>query len=187
MPTFARFPIILVKGEGNYVWDDKGNKYLDLVAGWAVNSLGHCHPVITEAVTRQVNTLIHTSNSYYTIPQLELASLLVNISCFDKVFFCNSGTEATEGAVKLARRFGHLYLNGAYEVITTTGLFMVVHCYGFRQRADEISGTLYSTAIRFVNVEINNFEAIKQATNQKTCAIMLEPIQGEGGVNVAGF
>ncbi|HAS28237.1 MAG TPA: aspartate aminotransferase family protein, partial [Dehalococcoidia bacterium] len=98
-------------------------EYLDFVSGIAVNSLGHCHPVVVKAITEQANTLMHTSNLYYTIPQLKLAELLVKNSCMDKVFICNSGTEATEGAVKLARRYGHIHLNGAYEVITGTGSF----------------------------------------------------------------
>jgi acetylornithine/succinyldiaminopimelate/putrescine aminotransferase len=106
-----------------YVWDDTGRRYLDFVAGIAVTSLGHCHPVLVEAVTEQAKTLIHTSNVYYTMPQLKLAELLIKNSAFQKVFFCNSGVEATEAAVKLARRYGHLHLNGAYEVITATGSF----------------------------------------------------------------
>ncbi|MFA7179505.1 MAG: aminotransferase class III-fold pyridoxal phosphate-dependent enzyme, partial [Dehalococcoidales bacterium] len=114
MPTFKRLPVMLVRGKGNLVWDENGKEYLDFVAGWAVNALGHCHPVVVEATIQQASQLIHTSNSYYTIPQLKLARLLVENSCMDKVFCCNSGTEATEGAVKLARRYGHLHLNGAY-------------------------------------------------------------------------
>ncbi len=188
MPTFKRFPVTLVRGQGNKVWDDNGKEYLDLVAGWAVNSLGHCHPAVVEAVTKQANALIHTSNSYYTIPQLELARLLVEKSNLDKVFCCNSGTEATEGAVKLARRYGHKYLNGAYEVITALGSF-----HGRTLAMVSASGQIkyqepyIPVPSGFVNVEFNNFEAIKKATNPKTCAVMLEPIQGEGGVNVTDY
>lgn len=186
MPTFKRFPVTLVRGEGNLVWDASGKQYLDFVSGWAVNALGHCHPVVIEAVTRQVNTLIHTSNSFYTIPQLQLAQLLVENSCMDKVFICNSGTEATEGAVKLSRRYGHKYLKGAYEVITTTGSFhgrtlAMVSASG-QSKYQEPYTPLPSG---FVNVKFNSFEAIKAAASEKTCAVMLEPVQGEGGVNVA--
>ncbi len=186
MPTFRRFPVTLTRGKGNTVWDDTGKEYLDFVSGWAVNSLGHCHPSVVNAINKQVNTLIHVSNSFFTIPQLELAELLVNNSCLDKVFCCNSGTEATEGAVKLARRYGHKHLNGAYEVITTTGSF-----HGRTLAMVSASGQIkhqepYTPLPSgFQNVEFNNLEAIKIATSDKTCAVMLEPVQGEGGVNVA--
>jgi acetylornithine/N-succinyldiaminopimelate aminotransferase len=185
MPTFDRIPITLVKGQGARVWDDNGREYLDFVAGWAVNSLGHCHPAVVAAVTEQVKTLIHTSNSYYTIPQLKLAELLVQNSCLDKVFFCNSGAEATEGAVKLARRYGHLHLSGAYEVITTTGSFhgrtlAMVSASG----QSKFQQPYIPLPSGFVNVEYNNIEAIRAAINKNTCAVMLEPIQGEGGVNL---
>ena len=188
MPTFKRFPVTLVRGQGNRVWDDNGREYLDLVAGWAVNSLGHCHPVVVDAVCEQARTLIHTSNSYYTIPQLKLARVLVENSCLDKVFCCNSGTEATEGAVKLARRYGHKHLKGAYEVITTTGSF-----HGRTLAMVSASGqSKYQTPYMplpsgFVNVPFNNIQAIKDATCSSTCAVMLEPVQGEGGVNLAGY
>ena len=111
MRTVERVPLTLVKGSGAYVWNESGRRYLDFVGGWAVNSLGHCHPAIIEAVQKQVGQLIQTSNHYYTIPQVRLAQLLVENSCLDKVFFCNSGAEAAEGAVKLARRYGKLHLN----------------------------------------------------------------------------
>lgn len=121
MPTFTRLSLTLVRGRGARVWDEDGREYLDFVAGWAVNSLGHCHPTVVKAVTEQVKTLIQVSNSFYTIPQIQLAELLVKNSCLNKVFFCNSGAEAAEGAVKLARRYGKLHLGGAYEIITTSG------------------------------------------------------------------
>ena len=123
MRTVERLPLTLVRGEGARVWDEDGREYLDFIAGWAVNSLGHCHPAIVGAVTEQVRTLIQVSNQFYTIPQVQLAELLVRNSCLDKVFLCNSGAEANEGAVKLARRYGKHHLNGAFEVITTTGSF----------------------------------------------------------------
>ncbi len=185
MPTFERVPLTIVKGQGARVWDEDGRGYLDFVAGWAVNSLGHCHPVVVAAVAEQVKTLIHVSNSFYSIPQIKLAELLVHNSCLDKVFFCNSGAEATEGAVKLARRYGRLHLNGAYEVITTTGSFhgrtlAMVAASGqskFQQPYIPLPGG-------FINVEFNSIEAIKAATSSLTCAVMLEPMLGEGGVNL---
>ncbi|MBI3041073.1 MAG: acetylornithine transaminase [Chloroflexi bacterium] len=187
MHTVERLPVTLVRGEGARVWDDNGKEYLDFVAGWAVNSLGHCHPAVAEAVTEQVHTLIQTSNQFYTIPQLQLAELLVQNSCLDKVFFCNSGAEATEGAVKLARRYGKLKLNGAYEVITTLNSF---HGRTLAMTAatgqPKFQEPYLPLPIGFINVAYNNIEAIKAATTNQTCAVMLEPIQGEGGVNLPG-
>ena len=185
MPVFERLPVTLVRGKGVHVWDDKRRHYLDFVSGIAVNNLGHCHPVVVKAVNRQVRTLIHTSNLFYTTPQLELAELLVNHSAMKKVFFCNSGTEAVEGAVKLARRWGHLKLGGAYEVITAMGSFhgrtlAMVAATGqpkFQKPYEPLPAG-------FVNVTYNDIEAIKAATTVKTCAVLLEPVQGEGGVNI---
>ncbi|RLC70492.1 MAG: aspartate aminotransferase family protein, partial [Chloroflexi bacterium] len=123
LPVFKRFPVVLVRGEGAWVWDDQGKRYLDFIGGWAVNSLGHCHPAVAEALSQQARKLIHTSNQVYTIPQLELAQLLVKHSCLDKAFFCNSGAEANEAAVKLARKYGKLKLGGAFEVISALNSF----------------------------------------------------------------
>jgi acetylornithine/N-succinyldiaminopimelate aminotransferase len=185
MPTFERVPLTIVKGKGPYVWDDQGRQYLDFVGGWAVNTLGHCHPVVTKALAEQAETLIQTSNQFYTIPQLKLAQLLVENSCLDRVFFGNSGAEANEGAVKLARRYGQLKLEGAYEVISTFSSFhgrtlAMVAATGqpkFQQPYPPLP-------TGFVNVPFNDVEAIKSATSERTCAVMLEPIQGEGGVNL---
>jgi len=183
--TVNRTPVTLVRGQGVWVWDDQGRQYLDLVGGWAVNSLGHCPPSVVEALAKQAKTLIQTSNQFYTIPQLELAQLLIEHSCLDRVFFCNSGAEANEGAVKLARRYGKLQLNGAYEVITTYNSF---HGRTLAMTAATGQRKFQETYIPlpegFVNVEYDNVEAIKRATNEQTCAVLLEPIQGEGGVNV---
>ena len=184
--TAYRVPVTLVRGQGAWVWDDQGRKYLDFVGGWAVNSLGHCHPVVVKAIEKQAKTLIQASNQFYTIPQIELAQLLIEHSCLDRVFFCNSGAEANEGAVKLARRYGKLRLNGAYEVITTYSSF---HGRTLAMTAATGQAKFQEPYIPlpdgFVNVEYNDLEAIERATNHKTCAVILEPIQGEGGVNVA--
>ncbi len=187
MGTFRRVPGVFVKGKGARLWDENGKEYLDFVAGWAVDSLGHCHPAVVEAVTRQVQTLIQTSNQFYTIPQLQLAELLVENSCLDKAFFGNSGAEATEGAVKLARRYGKLKLKGAYEVITALNSF-----HGRTLAMTAATGQAkfqepyLPLPIGFINVAYNNIEAIKAATTNQTCAVMLEPIQAEGGVNMPG-
>ena len=185
MHTVERIPLTLVRGQGAWVWDEDGRKYLDFVAGWAVDSLGHCHPAVTSAVTEQVQTLIHTSNQFYTIPQVQLAEILVQYSCLNKVFFSNSGAEANEGAVKLARCYGRRYRDGAYEVITTSSSFhgrtlAMVAATG----QDKHQQPYIPLPVGFVNVEYNNIEAIKLATTKETCAVMLELVQGEGGVNL---
>jgi predicted acetylornithine/succinylornithine family transaminase len=185
MHTVERTPVTLVRGEGARVWDEDGREYLDFVGGWAVNSLGHCHPVVAEAVAEQVHILIQTSNQFYTIPQIRLAELLVQNSCLDKVFFCNSGAEANEGAVKLARRYGKLHLNGAYAIITTMSSF---HGRTLAMVAATAQPKFQQPYIPlptgFINIEYNDIEAIKAATTNQTCAVMLEPVQGEGGVNL---
>lgn len=187
MKTAERVPLTLVRGQGARVWDEDGREYLDFVAGWAVNSLGHCHPAVVGAVTEQVKTLIQTSNNFYTVPQIRLAELLVAKSSLGKVFFCNSGLEANEGAVKLARRYGKLRLDGAYQVITALGSF-----HGRSLAMVAASGQskyqqpYLPLPAGFTNVAYNNIEAIQAATTRQTCAVMLEPIEGEGGVNVPG-
>ncbi len=183
--TVDRTPVTLVRGQGARAWDDHNREYLDFVGGWAVDSLGHCPPVVVEALERQAKTLIQASNQFYTIPQIELAQLLVKNSCLDRVFFCNSGTEANEGAVKLARRYGKLHLNGAYEIITTYNSFhgrtLAMTAATGQNKFQEPYTPLPNG---FVNVDYNDIEAVKQAADAQTCAVMLEPIQGEGGVNV---
>ncbi len=185
MRTFKRLPVTLVSGKGARVWDIDGKEYLDFVGGWAVNSLGHCHSAVVEALTLQAQTLIQASNQFYTIPQIQLGQLLVDNSCLDRVFFCNSGAEANEGAIKLARRYGKLHLNGAYEIITTYGSFhgrtlATVAATG----QDRFQQPYVPLPDGFINVDYNNIEAIKAATTSRTCAVMVEPIQGEGGVNI---
>jgi len=185
LQTIKRAPVTLVRGKGAQAWDDRGREYLDFTAGWATNSLGHCPPVVVEALEKQARTLIHTSSQFYTVPQLELAQLLVEHSCLDRVFFCNSGAEANEGAVKLARRYGKLRLNGAYEVITTYNSFhgrtLAMTAATGQSKFQEPYTPL---PIGFLNVEYDNIEAIQRTTSEKTCAVVLEPIQAEGGVNI---
>ncbi|OGN97680.1 MAG: acetylornithine aminotransferase [Chloroflexi bacterium RBG_13_51_36] len=185
LQTIKRAPVTLVRGKGARAWDDQGRKYLDFTAGWATNSLGHCPPVVVKALEKQARTLIHTSSQFYTVPQLELAQLLIQYSCLNRVFFCNSGAEANEGSVKLARRYGKLRLNGAYEVITAYNSF---HGRTLAMTAatgqSKFQESYTPLPIGFINVEYNNVEAIKGATSEKTCAVLLEPIQAEGGVNI---
>ena len=185
MTTGKRMPVVLVRGEGTRVWDEDGKPYLDFFGGTAVTSLGHCHPVVVDAITDQAKTLIITSNLMYTIPQLQLAELLVEHSCLDRVYFANSGAEANEGAIKLARKWGHEKKNGAFEIIATIDGF-----HGRTLAAVTASGTArYKEPFAplppgFVHVPFNDIEALKRATTDKTCAVLLEPVQGEAGVNV---
>lgn len=185
MRTFKRTPITLVKGKGAWVWDDEGNKYLDFVAGWAVNCLGHCPPVVVKAIEEQARTLIQTSNQFYTIPQLQISQILIENSCCDQIFIANSGAEANEGAIKLARRYGKLKLDGAYEIITANGSFhgrtlAMVAATG----QHKFQNPYTPLPEGFINVEYDNIPAIKDAINKRTCGIFLEVIQGEGGVNI---
>jgi acetylornithine/N-succinyldiaminopimelate aminotransferase len=184
MQTMVRHPVTLVRGKGLRVWDDKGKEYLDFVGGIAVNCLGQCHPVVVQAITEQANTLVQVSLWYYNKPMLRLAELLVKNSCMDRVFICNSGLEANEGAVKLARRYGAQKRNGAYEVITTFDSF---HGRSLAMTAatgqEKMHKNFEPLPVGFINVENNNIEAIKKATTEKTCAVMVEPIQAEGGIN----
>jgi acetylornithine/N-succinyldiaminopimelate aminotransferase len=185
MNTTQWMPMVLVKGEGAYVWDEEGKKYLDFVGGWGVCVLGHCHPVMVEALTKQAHILTQASPHTNDIQKLKLAELLVNNSCLNRVFFQNSGAEANEGAVKLARRYGKLKLNGAYEVITANMSF-----HGRTLAMTAATGQPhYQEAyqplpVGFKNVPYNDINALKAATTPQTCAIMVEPIQGEGGINI---
>src|SRR3972149_1430619 len=184
-PVGKRLPVTLVKGEGCRVWDEDGREYLDFVAGIAVVSLGHCHPAVVKAVQEQAASLMHVSNYYYTLPQIKLAQLLCEHTCLDKVFFCNSGAEAVEGCIKLARKWGKEKRNGAFEIIVAEGAF-----HGRTMATVTATGTeKYRAPFTpllegFVRVPFNEIEAIKKATTGKTVAVLLEPIQGEGGVNV---
>ena len=183
--TVRRQPVVIVRGEGTRVWDADGKEYLDFVAGWAVNNLGHSHPVITQAIVEQAGTLLQTSNQFYTVPQLQLAEILIENSCLDQVFFGNSGAEANEGALKLARRYGKLHRDGAYEVITAFNSFhgrtmATVAATGQPHYQESFTPLLPG----FVHVDFNDVEAIMNATTDRTAAVFLEPVQGEGGVNI---
>ena len=183
--TVRRQPIVLVRGQGTRVWDAEGKEYLDFTAGWAVNNLGHCHPVMVQAIQEQAATLIQTSNQFFTIPQLKLAQALIDNSCLDRVFFGNSGAEAVEGALKLARKYGKKNRDGAYEVITAFNSF-----HGRTLTTIAATGQPhYQEAFQpltpgYVHVDYDDVEAIMAATTDRTAAVMLEPIQGEGGVNI---
>lgn len=182
--TTNRPNIVMERGEGVYLWDTDGKSYLDFMGGWAVTSLGHCPTVLKEVLTKQINTLINASPSFYNKPMIEFAKLLTDNSCFDRVFFTNSGSEANEGAIKLARKYGSKFLNGAYEIITATNSFHGRTLATMSATGKKAWDKLYEPKVPgFKHVEFNNIEAIKESINPNTCAIMLEPIQGEGGVH----
>ncbi len=183
MQTGRRMPVTFVRGRGCLVYDEGGREYLDLVAGIAVNLLGHAHPDVVAAITRQSAQLIHTSNLYFTQPQVELARRLVELSFPSRVFFCNSGAEANEAAIKLVRKWGARNRDGAFEIITTAGSF-----HG-RTLATVTAGgqAKYSDPFKplpggFVHVPYNDPQAIEDATTDRTVAVMLEPVMGEIGV-----
>ncbi|MEN8904923.1 MAG: acetylornithine/succinylornithine family transaminase [Clostridiales bacterium] len=180
--------IIMEKGKGMYLWDTTGKKYLDFIAGWAVNSLGHCPEVIIKALEYQSKTLINSSPAFYNKPMINFSKLLINNSCFDRVFFSTSGAEANESAIKLAKKYGTKYLNGAFEIITTTNSFHGRTLATMAATGKPNWKNLYKPYYPgFSHVAFNDIKAIKNKINKNTCAIMLEPIQGEGGINLGNL
>ena len=184
--TYSRYPVTLARGKGSRVWDEKGKEYLDFLSGIAVCNLGHCHPAVVKAAQGQLEKLIHVSNFFYTEPQAKLAELLTDNSFADKIFFCNSGAEANEAAIKLARKYESEHPGSKRFEIITMG-------YSFHGRT---FATLSATGQKkfqqgfepllpgFQHVPFNDIDALRGAVTDLTCAIMLEPIQGEGGVNI---
>jgi acetylornithine aminotransferase len=187
MQTYTRQPLSIVRGRGTKVYDLEGREYIDFVGGIAVNILGHGHPDLVQAIQRQAAQLIHTSNLYYTEPQVKLAQMLVDHSFADKVFFCNSGAEANEAAIKLARRYSHdKYGAGRFEIITMKNSFHGRTMATLTATGQEKVQKGYEPLLPGFNyVAFNNLEELERAVTDKTAAIMLELIQGEGGVYVA--
>lgn len=181
--TFKRQPLTLVRGEGTRVWDSEGKVYLDFVAGIAVNVLGHCHPAIIEAVQQQVTQLVHVSNLYYNTRQIELAELLGIQSNGMRSFFSNSGAEANEGALKLARKYGRVHRDGAYEIISMERSF---HGRTLATTAATGQASYQATWVPipdgFKQVPYNDLEALQAAISENTVAVLLEVVQGEGGI-----
>jgi acetylornithine/N-succinyldiaminopimelate aminotransferase len=185
MRLSARPRVVMVRGQGSYLWDDEGRRYLDFVQGWAVNTLGHSPEILAEALSRQARLLVSPSPAYYNEPALALAGALAESSGLRRVFFCNSGAEANEGAIKLARKWGKLHRGGAHEVITTVD--------GFHGRT---LATMAATGKAgwedmfpprvpgFVKVPFGDAGAVAGAVTERTAAILIEPIQGEAGVIV---
>ena len=175
--------IVMVEGSGSWLTDQNGKHYLDFLQGWAVNCLGHCNPGVVNALHQQAQKLINPSPAFYNGPMIRLSDLLTANSCFDKVFFANSGAEANEGAIKLARKWGQLHKNGAYEIITFDHSF-----HGRTLATMSASGkpgwdTMFAPQVPgFPKANLNDIESVKKCITDKTVAIMLEPVQGEGGV-----
>jgi len=183
--TYGRYPVLLVRGKGTRVWDLEGEEYLDFVSGLAVCNLGHCHPKVVKAIQEQAEKLIHVSNFYYIEPQIQLASLLCKHSFADKVFFCNSGAEANEGAFKLARKYAKEKIGkDRYEIITMERSFHGRTLATLTATGQEKFHKGYEPLMPgFKYVPFDDIKALRNAIDSKTCAVMLEPIQGEGGVN----
>ena len=187
MQAARRLPVTLVRGEGTRVWDIDGKEYLDFVAGISTNIFGHADPGLVQAISEQAAKLIHCSNIFYSEPQIELAQMLIDNSPMDRVFFANSGAEANEGALKLARKWGRVRKNGAHEII-------VMH-NGFLGRTMATVAATGTPAYRepfeplvpgFIHVDFDDIEAVQAATTTRTAAVMVEPIQAEGGILVPG-
>ena len=183
--TYRRQPVLFVRGEGAHLWDAEGKEYVDFVAGIAVCSLGHSHPRVVEAIRKQAGTLTHVSNLYYTEPQIRFAEMLVENSFADRVFFCNSGAEANEAAIKLARKYGYDNLKGKYEILTMKGSFHGRTLAAITATGQEKFHVGFSPLPEgFRYVPFNDVQSLEKAISKKTCAVLLEPIQGEGGVRV---
>jgi len=189
--TYARLPVVFERGQGIRLWDQAGKEYLDFLAGIAVCNLGHCHPELTKVMCRQADTLVHVSNLFYTRPQVELAAELTRLSFADKVFFSNSGAEANEAAIKLARKYSKdRYGAGRFHMITMKDSFHGRTLATLSATGQEKIHKGFEPLVGgFSFVDFNSIEAVEKAITDRTCAVMVEPIQGEGGINfpAAGY
>src|SRR5450631_1670170 len=183
MDITARPPTVFVRGEGAFLWDDDGKRYLDFIQGWAVNCLGHSPPEVAEALAAQAKLLLTPSPAFYNGPSLKLAKALVDHSCFDQVFFTNSGAEANEGAIKLARKYGALHRGGAHEIITFEGGFHGRTLATMSASGKKAFEPLFEPKVSgFPKAQLNDLASVQRLITDKTVAVMLEPIQGEAGV-----
>ncbi len=183
MDITARPRNVFVRGEGSWLWDDTGKRYLDFIQGWAVNCLGHSPPAVAAAIASQAKTLITASPAYYNAASLKLAKALVDNSCFDQVFFANSGAEANEGAIKLARKYGALHRGGAFEIITFEGGFHGRTLATMSASGKKAFEPLFEPKVKgFAKAQLNDIASVRTLINKNTVAVMLEPIQGEAGV-----
>ncbi|MGA1796857.1 MAG: aspartate aminotransferase family protein [bacterium] len=184
-PTYSRFHIPMVRGRGCLVWDADGKEYLDFISGIGVINIGHCHPSLVNAITKQAGTLIHVSNLFHIPQQAELAKRIVSLTFPGKVFFANSGAEANEAAIKLARKYGQASKPGRVEIITACNSFHGRTMATLSATAQEKYHTGFHPLMPgFHYVPYDDLDAVDKAVTENTCAVMVEPIQGEGGVNV---
>jgi acetylornithine/N-succinyldiaminopimelate aminotransferase len=183
MEITSRAPSVFVRGEGSFLWDDTGKRYLDFVQGWAVNCLGHSPPAVADALAEQARRLITPSPAFYNDASLKLAKALVDKSCFDRVFFANSGAEVNEGAIKLARKYGALHKNGAHEIITFEGGFHGRTLATMSASGKRAFEPLFEPKVAgFPKARLNDLASVERLINDNSIAVMLEPIQGEAGV-----
>jgi len=183
MEVTARPPIVFVRGEGSWLWDSEGRRYLDFVQGWAVNALGHSPVPIAKALAEQAATLVNCSPAFFNETSIRLASLLTANSCFDRVFFGNSGAEANEGAIKLARKWGALHRGGAYEIVTFQNAFHGRTLATMSASKKPGWDTLFEPKVPgFPTATLNELDSVARVLTEKTVAVMIEPIQGEAGV-----
>ena len=183
MDITARPLAVFTRGEGSFLWDDNGKRYLDFIQGWAVNCLGHSPPVIAEALAAQAKLLLTPSPAFYNGPSLKLAKALIDRSCFDQVFFANSGAEANEGAIKLARKYGARHRSGAYEIITFEGAFHGRTLATMSASGKKAFEPLFEPKVSgFPKALLNDLASVERLINDRTVGVMLEPIQGEAGV-----
>lgn len=184
LPTVTRVPLCLVKGKGSRVWDLEGREYVDFFPGWGVSGLGHCHPAVGYAIKNQARKILHISNNYLNLKQVELAKEMAKQAFPSRSFFCNSGAEAVEAAVKFARRYGHE--KGRFEIITMKRSFHGRTYAGMTATGQEKTHEGFHPLVPgFSYAEFNALDSVKRLVTDKTIAIMLEPIQGEGGIHVA--
>jgi acetylornithine/N-succinyldiaminopimelate aminotransferase len=183
MDITARPKTVFVRGEGSWLWDAAGKRYLDFIQGWAANCLGHSPPSVAKAIATQAKTLITASPAYFNDASLKLAKALVDRSCFDQVFFANSGAEANEGAIKLARKYGALHRGGAFEIITFEGGFHGRTLATMSASGKKAFEPLFEPKVKgFPKARLNDIASVAELINKNTVAVMLEPIQGEAGV-----
>src|ERR1700744_4347484 len=183
MDITVRPQIVFARGEGSFLWDSTGRRYLDFVQGWAVNCLGHSPPVVADTLATQPKLLLTPSPAFYNEPSLKLAKALVDLSCFDQVFFANSGAEANEGAIKLARKYGALHKNGAFEIITFEGGFHGRTLATMSASGKKAFEPLFEPKVSgFRKARWHDLASVEELINANTVAVMLEPIQGEAGV-----
>ncbi|MFP4029328.1 MAG: aspartate aminotransferase family protein [Candidatus Brocadiia bacterium] len=184
IPNYSRNDVAYVRAEGSYIWDSEGNRHVDLMPGWGTTTVGYCHPRIVSSIQRQAARLIHVDNTFYNIPQGLLAERISEHSFGGQCFFCNSGTEAVEGAMKLARLWGEE--KGRYKIITMRDSF---HGRTFGSITatgqDKYHKGYLPLLPGFIHVPFNDFDALSNAVDEETCAVLMEPVQGEGGINIA--